>query len=220
MMKSISTVLMAAFLYVAGPANSSTAFAAVEASGREVNLAPIGAHYPIFIVEKSENPQNVLVAYTKLDAKCRVERDVRTGEPLLDYYWMMDGQTYKPVHRLIKSGIRERLRVEAPSRKNDDFFIRIKDLKELQQDIENPVLQVEAHPVGKKAAGPNSKCAVSAAIKLGPSDKNRLLHLHAIYTESAKSIVPPFRKVKSVTLKGSSGADVRVAPFERKYEAL
>lgn len=175
-----------------------------------VTLDPIGTHYPIFVVEKNENPQNILVAYTRLDSKCHVVEDPATKKPFLDYYWMMDREHYKPVHRLIKSGIRDRLEVQPVSTGGGSiassaaFSVRVNDLKELRQDLGTPLLSVETKTQG-------DGCDVEAYIVLGPSDQNRRLHLETIYTESKTSFLPPFRKVVSVTLKSES--------FERKYLA-
>jgi hypothetical protein len=174
-----------------------------------VTLAEVGAHFPIFIVEKNENPQNILVAYTKLDANCDVVK--LGGQPLLDYYWMMDRVKYKPVHPLIKSGIRDRLKVASTVSKDARAFaIQITDLNELKQDLGVATLEVLA---SKKDAG----CLVAASMKLGPSDGGKILTLQSLYTESSKTLLPPFRKVKSVTL---SGVDLATSqPVKRQYLA-
>lgn len=169
-----------------------------------VTIDPIGSHYPLFVVEKNENPENVLIAYTRLDSACRVVVDPATKKPFLDYYWLMDRTRYKPVHRLIKSGIRDRLEV-ASSHEDGTFAIQVNDLKELQQDLGTPTLQVRAKAASKGG------CEVDTTMTLGPSDQSRLLHLDSIYTESKKTFLPPFRKILAVTLKGDS--------TERKYRA-
>ncbi|CAN5504571.1 hypothetical protein BH10BDE1_BH10BDE1_12780 [soil metagenome] len=175
----------------------------------EVTLSEIGAHYPIFFVEKNENPQNVLVAYTKLDANCNVVKV--NGQPLLDYYWLMDRVKYKPVHPLIKSGIRDRLKLAGTvSSDPRTFSIQMTDLNELQQDLGVATLEVLA---SKQDGG----CHVAASIKLGPSDGGKIVNLESLYTESSKTFLPPFRKVKSVTLSGTGIADAR--PIKRQYLA-
>lgn len=161
-------------------------------------LAPLGEHYPIFIVEKNENPQNILVAYTKLDSQCHVATDGAASKPFVDYYWLMDRERYKPVHRLIKSGIRERLELRDFAETSQRVFdVRVADLKELKQDLGDAIVSVVARPTR------SGECEVEAYVKLGPSDGSRTIRLESIYTEAHKTFWPPFRKVDAVTLKGA-----------------
>ena len=196
----------------AGALVPSSANALVDSPGSEVDLAPIGKHVPIFIVEKSENPQNTLTAYTVLEANCRVAVDHQDAtKPILDFYWLMNRTQYKPVHPLIKSGIRDRLELVSTAQRDPRMFsIRISDLSELKTDLIAAVVQV-------KATAKKGGCHVDAYLRLGPSDQSRNLKLTTIYTESSKTIIPPFRKVVSVTLKG---VDAQTgAAIERKYSA-
>lgn len=164
----------------------------------QTELSPIGKHFPIFIVEKSENPQNILVAYTKLSANCEIEADSDDKlKPLLDFYWLMDRRDYKRVHPLIKSGIRGRLELIANTSKQPrSFSIRMNDLSELKQDLTTAVLDVVSE------AQKDGSCRVDASLKLGPSDRSKTVKLSSIYTESTTSIWPPFRRVVAVTLNG------------------
>src|SRR5882672_1574280 len=55
------------------------------------NIGDVGAHYPLFLVEKSHHPENITVVYTKLDQHCHVipERE-HDFMPTLDFHWLMD----------------------------------------------------------------------------------------------------------------------------------
>lgn len=179
----------------------------------EVNIAPIGAHYPVFIVEKNENPQNILVAYTKLNSKCEIELDGKSKAPIFDFYWLMDRKNFKPVNRLIVGGIRERLASEGKQGTDrHSFRVRVNDLKELNQDLGQPSLEV----IGR--AKTQGGCEVLASMQLGPSDKNVRLRLESIYSEGSKTFLPPFRKVVAVTLIGTD-YNAPKRPVRRKYVA-
>ena len=58
---------------------------------------------------------------------------------------------------------------------------------------------------------------VEYCFSLGPSNKYAKIQLSSIYTEAVKTVVPPFRKLVSVTL---NGVDVNTgAKVSRKYLA-
>ncbi len=180
-----------------------------KAKAAESSFAPIGRHYPIFRVEKNENPQNILVAYTKLKDDCTLDEMSKESGPI-DYYWLMDGASYKRVHPLIKSGIRRRLEVSSPPTRQS-FAIRLIDLKELDQDLGIATLTVSGHPLK------NGGCDTQALIRLGPSDHNRTVQMASISTESVRTLWPPFRKIKSVTLVGRDQKSGE--PVSRQYFA-
>jgi hypothetical protein len=161
-------------------------------------IPEIGPHYRVVTVEKSIHPQNKLVAYTRLDAECRVQRDAeQANAPVFDFYWLMDGSRYKRVNALIKRGIRKRLQVWASPPKSLDgaFSVRLNELDAVEHDLgATPLLWVRAE---KKADG----CAVEGRITLGPSDKNAVIRLDSIYSESVMTGLFS-AKVKSIELKG------------------
>lgn len=171
------------------------------------SISEIGNHYEIFDVEKNENPQNILIAYTKLDDSCHVVEAGNT--PTFDVYWMMNRQSYKPTHPMIKSGIMDRLQVQ-PADGDNGFYVRINDLKEVNADLHDPRLSVVTQ---KSAHG----CQVHSYLTLGPSDKNITIDLQSIYSESAKTMMPPFRRVLSITLNGTNVATGE--KISRKYLA-
>lgn len=160
----------------------------------ETELAPIGKHAPLFVVEKTENPQNVLMVFTKLDTNCQLIQDA-TKKPTLDYYWLMDRMRYKPTHVIIKGAIQKRLQRDDGATR-DSFKIKLKDLVGLNTDLKDPAVRVAA---SRDAQG---KCQTASYLRLGPSDGNREIRIDSIYTESKPSLLPPFRRVAAVTLKG------------------
>jgi len=174
-----------------------------------INIPQIGPHQRIFVYEKNENPQNILVVYGKIDPKGQIQPASEGG--LFDFYWLMDRQNYKPTNALIKSGIRERLQVVQTSTRSS-FDILLADLKEVQTDIPDARLTIQAE---KQSDG--TQTGLGAYITLGPSDHNARIKLESIYAEAAKSWNPLSRKLISITLKG---VDVKTGQtISRKYLA-
>lgn len=170
------------------------------------NIPDVGSHYRLFTVEKNENPGNILVLYTKLDGNCNIQNESKS--PVFDMYWLMNRATYKPTHSLIKKGVRERLQL-VPSNAQT-FYVKVNDLKEVNSDLSDPRLIVEADKL-------KGQCKVRSLLTLGPSNKYAKIQLSSIYTEAVKTVVPPFRKLVSVTL---NGVDVNTgAKVSRKYLA-
>ena len=154
------------------------------------NIPEIGDHYQIITFEKNENPQNILVVYTKLDDQCQfVTKD---GLPLVDFYWLMDGKRYKPTHILIKDAVRRRLEVtEAHGR---EFNLKVNDLSELGAKIENPNLTV-------KVEKENGGCRIVSYFP-DVEQKGKVIEVASLYSESKKTLLPPFRKLLAVTVRG------------------
>ena len=178
---SIPKTCLAFFVFVA---------TALHARSSEVtNIPEIGAHQPILIVEKNVNPQNKMVVYTKLDAHGHIIAD--GNRPLLDFYWLMDGKNYKPVHAKIKNEIHKRLTGQWSSKDRAHFIVNLNDLKEVKCDIKEPRMDVY---VRKTHHGMN----VEAQMTLGPSDGNMRIKLSSIYTEGRAFPAA----VYAVTLKG------------------
>jgi hypothetical protein len=176
------------------------------------NIPQIGAHQPILIIEKNVHPENRMVVYTKVDADGRFVPDPNNPDrPLLDFYWLMDGKTYKPVNPLIKSEIRKRLELQpASDGAANHFVVSINDLKEVNSDIKQPKVRVS---IGGTAEDRD----VDAEMKLGPSDNNVRIKVSTIYTEGRA--FPP--AVYSVTLRGEEVAKGKLTgrKVTRKYDA-
>lgn len=171
----------------------------------------VGDHSRILVFKKNENPQNIMIVYTKLDSHCRIQR--QGAQPLFDFYWLMNGRDYKPVHSMIKDGIRERLQLDAKrvADPKTSFWVNLNDMKEMNHDLENPRLLVRS---SKDSAG---RCAVEALITLGASDRKAVVRLTDIYAEATKTFLPPFRRVVAVTV---NGVDVKTGKkISRTYRA-
>lgn len=186
---------------------------ALRAGGAEVrNIPDIGAHHPILIVEKNVNPKNRMVVYAKSDQSGRFLTDpADRNRPLFDFYWLMDGKTYKPVNRMIKAEIRKRLECQRnASDQGSHFTVKVNDLKEVNSDIREPQMDVYA-------TEKDGERKVEAQMNLGPSDGNKRIRLSSIYTEGRA--FPP--AVQSVTLVGEEVVDGALTgnKVTRKYLA-
>jgi hypothetical protein len=177
------------------------------------DITQIGPHEPVFTFEKNENPQNIMVIYTKVDKECEfVAASKDQGNSFLDYYWLMDRKNFKPVNPMIKNGMRGRLEfAQSTKEKPSSFKVQINDLKELQTDLKDFTVEVKAVRDAQKA------CDVEALVKLGPSDHDRILRLQKIFSQAEKSVLPPFRKIQAITIEGK---DVRTGEqVKRTYQA-
>ena len=152
-----------------------------------------GPHYRIVTVRKSVHPRNDLVVFTRLDENCREVRE--HGAPVLDFYWLMDRRSYKPVNPLLKRGIRKRLALDDAAGGNA-FTVRLNELKEVDHDLgPNPSLRV-------RSGGKPGACFAEARMTLGPSNKNAEIRLEEIYSEA--ELKGHFSaKVKLVALTGT-----------------
>lgn len=161
-----------------------------------LTLPEIGLHTPILRFEKNENPQNLMMVYTKLDPEtCGFV--LKDSAPVLDEYWLMDGKNFKNVHPMIKSGIADRLELDRDAyQSSKKFLVHLKDFHELKSDLgASPTFEVKP----KKSA---HVCEASVEIQLGPSDKNRKLSIESVHADSSKTLLPPFRKLQSLTITG------------------
>lgn len=177
-------------------------------------IAELGPHYKVLAIEKNIHPQNQMVAYTRLDQQCRVQRDPKQANaPVLDFYWLMDHARYKPVNVLIRRGIRKRFLIETASAQNradGSFSVRLNELDEVDNDLgAAPRLWVR----GRRTA---RGCVAEASITLGPSNNNAVIRLDSIYSEAElKGLFSA--KVKLITLKG---VDLKTGkPVVRVYRA-
>jgi hypothetical protein len=164
------------------------------ATAMAISLNPIeaiGPHYPIFIVEKNVNPQNQMLAYTKLNSACEFVLD-ETKNPIFDFYWLMNGKDYKVINSIIKSQIRNRLAVVSGNQ-NRSFYASINDLKELNTDLKDARMTITSRTL-------NQGCVVEGFMTLGPSDNNALVKVSSIYTEGEGTLRP---RVLAVTIKGT-----------------
>lgn len=189
----------------------------------QISIDQIGPHFEVFRFEKSENPQNILVIFTKLDSECRfaVQND-NFAKPVFGFYWLMGGKKYKPVHSMIQSGIAERLQLVIPPNfpQSLEFFsVRIKDLAQIDSDLGNALVRVQAIRASKgcevKATFNFEESSSTATITGNPKNSN--LVLEKIHAESEKTVLPPFRKLVSLRFEGSN--EKTGDPEQRFYQA-
>jgi hypothetical protein len=204
-MKPAVRAVLAFVLFVTVVLVGRRVFSAVPTS-----ISQVGPHAPLIRVEKNENPQNSMVVYTKLDPSCKFA--VTDGHPVLDEYWLMDGERYKKVNPLIKNAVRQRFVLDQNAfAKERKFLVHLKDFHELKSDLgSEPTFEVTAHRDG-------SGCETEVVMQLGPSDHSRKIAIDSIYADSSKKLLPPFRKLNSLTLKGRDVATGE--PVERTYTA-
>ncbi|MES2963056.1 MAG: hypothetical protein V4760_04140 [Bdellovibrionota bacterium] len=184
------------FVFLSGFASTSKADVAVD-------LDPIGKHHRIFRFEKNENPQNILIGYTRLTGECRFERQGET--PSFDFYWLLDGKRFKNPHNMIKKNIRKRFAsVDAGPRKpgeTDVFKMRLIESKEMKTSLKDATIRVSA---SKSKEGCEVKTVASFR---HPEDGSKTIELKTIRSETKKTWMPPFRKILSITLEGESVKD-------------
>jgi hypothetical protein len=187
------------------------------------HVGDIGAHYPLFFIEKSHHPENITVVYTKLDAHCRVLPDHAHGFlPSLDFYWLMDETRYKPMAAPLKAGVRKRLQFTDVQWHQVDpsaFAVRTGDLARVQHDLPNPAVQI-------KTARRGEACMAAAYLTLGPSDNAVTLQLLSVSTQTEalttlKKIQaiadPDALEIYAVTVRGVD--IVTGQPIVRTYRA-
>ncbi len=159
-------------------------------------IAAVGTHYPLFKVEKNIHPENKLVVFTRLKENCELALD-ESQNPVFDFYWLMNGVSYKPTHSLIKAQIRKRMLL-GPEKSKQSFMVMINDLKELKTDLENPQMTITSRKSKK-----GKECQVGGTMTLGPSDNHQILLVQTIDSKTEGMLRP---KILSVTLKGISAA--------------
>jgi hypothetical protein len=187
------------------------------------NVGDVGAHYPLFFIEKSHHPENIAVVYTKLDAHCHVIPDREHGSlPTLDFYWLMDATRYKPMAGALKAGTRKRLQLIGANGAPGDaaaFAVRTDELARVQHDLPSPTVQIKAERQG-------DACVATASLTLGPSNGHATIKLESISTRTEPltllkkmqaMVDPDTLQIYAVTVKGIDVATGQ--PIERTYHA-
>tara|TARA_Y100000768_G_scaffold103111_1_gene75379 strand:- start:30 stop:593 length:564 start_codon:yes stop_codon:yes gene_type:complete len=128
-----------------------------------------GIREKLFIMEKSHNPENVMIIEVKLNEKC--EFQTYEDGSLLNFYWLMDGGKYtKDIHPLIRHGIAKRVEYKDQAKTKTSFKVALNDLKEVQHDLPDSSLDVSA-------SLDKGKCSVQSILELGPSKNNKKINL-------------------------------------------
>ncbi len=132
----------------------------------------------LFVVEKSKNPQNILVVYCMVNQRCEFQPIDDAGQDhLYDVYWLMNGTTYKRTHPLIKKLARKRFVAPDAPALTTDFEVMLSDLKELVHDLPSDRVRVDAY----RAA--DGRCRIRALVQLGPSGGDRIMQIESIYSK-------------------------------------
>lgn len=162
----------------------------------------------LFTVEKSKNPQNILVVYCVVNSQCEFERILDAGQNhLFDMYWLMDGTTYKRTHPIIKKLARKRFIAQNAADRGNRFDVLLADLKELVHDLPSDIIHVDAYRDG------NGRCRVRARIQLGPSGGHRTLQIESIYSKTRTLIGIPigihYIELRGIDVESSRPLSVR-----------
>ncbi len=162
-----------------------------------ISKGDVGFHNPVLLFEKDRNPENILVIYTKLNPDCSIVKTLAprpaAQKPALDVYWLMAGQTFKPVNGIIKSKIFEGFQIQ-DSNNSNSFDVLLNNLEEVKTDLPSKRMTIQSGRVGP------GKCDAHALFRLGASDQNAVLKLTSIYTETEGSKFSP--QVTAITIKG------------------
>ncbi len=151
----------------------------------------------LFVVEKSKNPQNILVVYCKVNEACELQRITDAGrDHLYDVYWLMDGVTYKRTHPIIKKMARKRFIAQEAADRPKSFSVLLADLKELVHDLPSETVHVDAY------RSPDGRCRVRALIQLGPSGSGRIMQIDSIYSQARTVFGIPIG-IKYIELHGT-----------------
>ncbi len=171
-------------------------------------ISVIGSYQPVLLVEKSQNPENKLVVFTKLNENCDFVTD-SSAQPIFDFFWLMSGTTYKALNSSIKTEIKKRIEMSQPELlfRNRSFFVSLNDLKEVDHDIKDPRLVVAVN-------AQDESCTVESRIQLGPSSQNAWVKVESFYGETTGFFRP---KIVLVKIKGINIATG--APITQIYKA-
>jgi hypothetical protein len=149
----------------------------------------------LFFFEKSYNPNNIMIVYAMMDESCSFIPDPQdASKPLIDFYWLMDRNRYKPTHPLIKKGVRERMIFESFAADRRSFKIKLSELKELDHDLPDSTFEISA-------GGQPGACTSNTLIKLGKSYGNQVLAVTSVYSEVKTCLGVPCG-AKFVELRG------------------
>ena len=146
----------------------------------------------LFTLEKSLNSENILMIHAQTDESCKF---VKNANGFVDFYWLMDGLTKKPVHPMIRSKVEERVAFSGINETRDSFKVKLNDLSEIKHDLEDTKIEAVATIV-------NGNCEVNSIIKLGASSKYRKMNLKRTYCEVDKNLLGVPKGCKFLELQG------------------
>jgi hypothetical protein len=162
----------------------------------------------LFTMEKSYHADNILTINALTDENCNF---VQTADQYLGFYWLMSGTTKKEIHPLILKNIKEKVTFVSINEKFDSFKVRLNDLNDLKNDLEDILLETSSSII-------NTECKVKTIIKLGPSANYKKLNLKRTFCEVTTNFFGIPNGCKFLELSGKdddTGADFKVR-FNKK----
>lgn len=128
----------------------------------------------VFTVEKSYNPENIMVVSALTDDNCKF---VKKDSEYINFYWMMERTTRKKVNSAIIDGIKKKIQFDGMNDEQNAFQIVLNDLKEVKHDLgDSPKVEVSSEIE-------NGECQTKAVLKLGKTGDYRKLNLKKTYCE-------------------------------------
>ncbi len=160
------------------------------------DIAKASQEVRLFVIEKSKNPQNILVVYSNVNADCEIQSIADAGrDHLFDFYWLMNRTVFKPTHQLIKKQARKRFPSQDVSDNGRHFEVILTDLRELVHDLPSDIINID---IRRDRTG---QCRARVLLPLGPSAKNRTLAIRSIYSKAKTFLGIPIG-VHYVELRG------------------
>lgn len=162
-----------------------------------------GIERKLFTMEKSYNPQNIMIIHTKTDDQCKF---IAKNNEYVDFYWLMDRKSRKEVHSMIRGEIKEKVKFLGINKSSDTFKIRLADLSQLKHDLEDTTMEITSEIN-------NGGCRVKSILKLGATGNYRKLNLMRTYCEVTTNLFGIPNGCKFIDLIGNdadSGEALRV----------
>ena len=162
----------------------------------------------LFTLEKTYNPQNIMVIHAITDSNCRF---VSRANQYLDFYWLINGNTRKEVHEMIRSTVQERVKFIGIHANRESFRLTMNDLKEVDHDLTDKTLEVVS-------IMSNGICQVKSLLNLGPSGRYRRMDLKRTFCEVSTNFVGLPNGCKTLELQGvdaDTGTPLKVK-FKKK----
>lgn len=133
----------------------------------------------LFVVEKSKNPENILVVYCRVNKKCALQSIADAGhDHYFDFYWLMNRTTYKRTHPIIKKLARKRFIAQDVAENATGFTVLLADLKELVHDLPSDLIRIDFY------RSPDGRCTARTLLELGPSGDNHTMQIDRIYSKA------------------------------------
>lgn len=145
----------------------------------QASMAAGSVERKLFTLEKSVNSENILNIHTFTDNDCKF---VSGNNGHIDFYWLMDKQTKKEVHPMIRSKVQERVKFLGLNATKDSFKVRLNDLSEIKHDLEDNNIEVKAEIVA-------GVCTVKSVLKLGASSKYKKMNLERTHCDVEKNFL-------------------------------